>query len=203
MGVLEQVQQLKGQGIADAEITSSLQQQGFAPNEISNALSQSQVKDAVSSENQGFDQSPPVVEQEYAPQTQEVGQEQYYPQEGGNDQQYYYPQGGGAQGGGYGSSDTDRLIEISGQVFTEKISKIQKKVDESYESKEITKTKLDNIDARLKKVENVMDKLQIAIIEKVGSYGNMLSGIKKEMTMMQDSFGKVVNSTVKKNSKKK
>ena len=202
MGILEQVQQLKAQGIDDFGITSSLQQQGFAPNEISNALAQSQVKNAVSAEGD-WEQNPENYSNEnYAPQTQEITQEQYSPQENLGNQQYYYPQEGASQAG-YGDSNTDRLIEIAGQVFEEKISKIQKKVDESYETKEIVNTKLDNIDLRLKKVENVMDKLQIAIIEKVGSYGNMLSGIKKEMTMMQDSFGKVVNSIVKKNSKKK
>ena len=42
-----------------------------------------------------------------------------------------------------------------------------------------------------------MDKLQLAILDKVGSYGKNLDIVKKEMQMMQDSFGKVM----KKNSK--
>jgi len=47
---------------------------------------------------------------------------------------------------------------------------------------------------RLKKIETTMDKLQIAILEKVGSYGQNLDGIRKEMSMMQDSFSKMVSS---------
>jgi len=34
--------------------------------------------------------------------------------------------------------------------------------------------------------------LQAEILEKVGSYGGGLDSIKKEMGMMQDSFGKIV-----------
>ena len=35
--------------------------------------------------------------------------------------------------------------------------------------------------------------MQIAILEKVGSYGQNLDSIKKEMSMMQDSFTKMVS----------
>jgi len=45
----------------------------------------------------------------------------------------------------------------------------------------------------LKRMEKTIDKLQMAILEKVGSYGRGLESIKKEMIMMQDSFGKMVN----------
>ena len=37
-----------------------------------------------------------------------------------------------------------------------------------------------------------MDKLQLAILNKIGSYGKTLESIKKEMSMMQDSFGKAL-----------
>src|SRR3989344_4397433 len=36
-------------------------------------------------------------------------------------------------------------------------------------------------------------RLQISVLEKVGSYGQGIESIKKEMSMMQDSFGKMVN----------
>jgi len=36
----------------------------------------------------------------------------------------------------------------------------------------------------------------MAILQKVGSYGNTLQSIRKEMSMMQDSFGKMASSTV-------
>jgi len=44
----------------------------------------------------------------------------------------------------------------------------------------------------LKRIETSIDRLQSAILEKVGSYGRGLDSVKKEMGMMQDSFGKMV-----------
>ena len=44
MGVLEQITQMKNQGIPDQEIVSNLQEQGVSPREINDALSQSQIK---------------------------------------------------------------------------------------------------------------------------------------------------------------
>jgi len=217
MGVLDKVMQMQNQGISENDIVKNLQQQGISPKEISDALNQSQIKSAVSNtdnmENMQesiMEQSPPTPSKssqypKYSPQTQEISQEQYQPpqqysqteyapyeQQGQNAYQQeaytgdqYLPEGTGV--------DTNTIIEIADQVFTEKIEKIEKKIDNLNEFKTLTKTKVENISERLKKIETIMDKLQIAILEKIGSYGQNLESIKKEMTMMQDSFGKVIN----------
>ena len=52
MGVLEQITQMKNQGIPDQEIVSNLQEQGISPKEINDALSQAQIKNAVTSPDQ-------------------------------------------------------------------------------------------------------------------------------------------------------
>ena len=52
MGTLEQVMQLKNQGMADAQIIGALQQQGISPKEINDAISQAQIKSAVGSPEQ-------------------------------------------------------------------------------------------------------------------------------------------------------
>jgi DNA anti-recombination protein RmuC len=54
---------------------------------------------------------------------------------------------------------------------------------------------------RLKRIESTIDKLQLAILDKVGSYGKTLDSVKKEMSMMQDSFGKIVNKVADKTEK--
>ena len=58
----------------------------------------------------------------------------------------------------------------------------------------LLQARVENISERLKKIETTIDKLQIAILEKVGSYGQNLESVKKEMSMMQDSFSKMVSS---------
>lgn len=206
MAVLEQVMQLKNQGMGDNQIINELQQKGISPNEINTALSQAEIKNAVTgdsippSPNQSYSQQPTTQEiQEYPPQEGQGygGQENYAPQE------EYYPQGEYNQGyapqeGGF---DSSTIMEIAEQVFSEKTKKIEDQLEELNEFKTLTKTKVDNIDGRLKKIETMIDKLQITILEKVGSYGQNLGEIKKEISMMQDSFGKMINNVADKNSK--
>jgi len=90
------------------------------------------------------------------------------------------------------------MIEIAEQVFAEKMRKIQRQLEDLNEFKTLTETKLNNATSRLKRIEQVMDKLQMAILEKVGSYGRGLDSIKKEMSMMQDSFSKTLPALVSK-----
>jgi len=95
--------------------------------------------------------------------------------------------------GGYGGGDTDTIIEVAEQVFLEKSKKMKKQISESNEFRVLASSKIEDISNRLKRMESSMDKLQHAILEKVGEYGNGLGAIKKEMGMMQDSFRKVVS----------
>jgi hypothetical protein len=199
MTALEQIMQLKGQGMPDDQIISTLQQQGITPNEINTALSQAEIKNAVTAEQGAPAQMPttqeipaptqdqyaqaPAQEQYAQPEQVPAGQEEYYPQEGYD--QSYAPQGGGF--------DSNTIMEIAEQVFSEKTKKIEKQLSELSEFKTMTQTKIENIDERLKKIESMIDKLQITILEKIGSYGQNLGEIKKEMGMMQDSFGKMIN----------
>ena len=200
MTVLEQITQMKNQGMPDEEIVGSLQQQGVSPQEITDALSQSDIKNAVSGTENPAGIEPPQgpATQEYAPQTQEVpGQEMYAPPtqdyaQQGYDQQGYYPQEGYGSQPATGAA-TDTIIEVAEQVFSEKVKKIEKQLRDINEFKTLSQTKITNLEERLKRIETIIDKLQITILEKVGSYGKDLQNTKKEMTMMQDSFGKVIN----------
>jgi len=123
--------------------------------------------------------------QEGYPQDYLPSQEEYYPQEGYGYDNY--------ASGGY---DTDSMIEIAEQVFAEKIRKLQKQIEELEKFKVTAETKVNSSEERLKRIESSMDKLQMAILEKVGSYGSGLDSIKKEMSMMQNSFSKVLPSLV-------
>ena len=202
MTALEQINQMRNQGMADEQIISSLQQQGISPNEINQALSQAQIKSAVADDYvPQQDTYTPQQTQGYSTQPQQAPPEEIY-------QQDYSPQQEGyADYGVATGNSTDTMIEIAGQVFSEKIQKIQKKVDEMNEFKTISQTKIENIDERLKKIEKIIDTMQIKILEKVGNYGRELDKTKKELAMVEDSFGKIVNKTAhtsaKKHTKKK
>jgi len=293
MGALDQVTQMKNQGVPENEIINKLQEQGVSPKAINDAMDQSKIKDAVSKPVPGEGMEPSIVEgrtqpignsartQEargsvpndefYIPQTkpnyprnqpptqqyqepanqsppqthnqepaaqqyqepanqsppqthnQEPAAQQYQEpanqnyegqegynqnyQEGYSDANYggqtgyseeYYPQESYEQDYGSYGGGTDTMIEIAEQVFAEKMRKIQKQLEDLNEFKTLAETKLDNATNRLKRIENTIDKLQIAILEKVGSYGRGLDSIKKEMSMMQDSFSKTLPALVSK-----
>lgn len=202
MGVLDQVTQMKNQGISDEEITTTLKEQRVSPKDIHDALSQAKIKSAVSNEEEmqpSIMDAPPTPNEEgevYIPQTQEAEQEEqsqqeYYPQEEYND--YSSPIG----------TDTDTMIEIAEQVFSEKMQKIQNHLEKLNESQTLSQVKIDSTAERLKRIETIIDNLQISILNRVGSYGKNLDNVKKEMSMMQDSFRKIPKTpTAKKISKK-
>jgi hypothetical protein len=210
MGILEQTIKMKEEGIPEEEIVDELSRQGISPREIDDTLKQAQIKYAVSNQEGNEESQSSVLEdvpspnevyqprpydnqqeQSYAPQQEEYAPipQQEYPQI--QEQQYYQP--GGYEQYSPAGIDTDTIMEIADQIFSDKIKKIQKLLDATSEAAIILQTKMENISERVKKIETTIDKLQIAILEKVGSYGRNLEGIKKEMSMMQDSFSKMIS----------
>ncbi len=212
MAILEQIMNMKKQGIPDQEIVNELSQKGISPKQINDALKQAQIKNAVSNNSEEGLQpsimpggesapSPPANNnQEYQPQTYQAQaqyapapQEEYQPQEY-QEQEQYAPGQGYEQQYPQTGIDTDTVMEIADQIVSEKIKKIQKQTDTLTESSSLLKTKVDNVSERLKRIETTIDKLQIAILGKIGSYGDNLNDIKKEMSMMQNSFSKMISS---------
>jgi len=217
MGALDQITQLRSQGLSDEDIMQNLQKSGFPLNEINDAFGQAQIKQAVAADapgpNSGTQQQVdqqniipgqqivPQQNEVYAPQGQQGFQEQeeiYYPQPQDNSQGYqdqgdYYSPGG---------VDTSTIIEIAEQVFLEKTQNLQKQIEDAVEFKALASSKMENLDTRIKKIEKMIDGLQISILQKVGSYGGNLESVKKEMSMMQDSFRKMVNPIVRRSGEK-
>lgn len=221
MGALDQIRQMRREGFSEQEISDNLQEQGISPNSITDAFSQARIKEVVEGENEmqendftpeegtavsSFEESslgeiplgpgtpsPFSTPKTYAPQ--EMPPAQYYsPQEPAYSQppetESYSPQEGYEESReGFG---TDTIIEVAEQVFEEKIKKLSQQISNFKEFSTIAETKFSNFENRLKKIESIIETLQIKILEKVGSYGDGLESIKKEMTMMQDSFSKTL-----------
>lgn len=227
MGVLDQVNQLRREGMKDQEIVMKLQEDGVSPNSINEAFNQLRVKRAVSEEN--YPEPPTPMQQKqpgqfYTPRTKDIEElpeefedvsmdENYYsPQEAVPAQPRGYPASSGQQQQEYypqqynydeyspqpsSATDTDTVIEIAEQVFSEKTKAMQKQLDMLTEFATLAENKIENNTERIKRIERVIDNLQIKILEKVGSYGENLDGVKKEMTMMQESFSKILPELAK------
>jgi hypothetical protein len=130
----------------------------------------------------------PGYQQGYAAAPVEVPPEAY-PQEMYPQEAYYPPEQMG---------DSNLIIELAEQVFSEKMQKIQKQMDELTEIKSLMQVKLDSVSKSVEKIENIINSLQTAVLEKVGSYGQSLNSIKKEMEMMQETFSRTMPELVKK-----
>lgn len=220
MGLIEQINQMKNQGLQDQEIAGKLQEQGVAPTAINDAINQSKIKEAVGNNQMNEELQPLNSRPNSFNQMQQTQESQEYdlPEEENYNvsqpQEEYYADNQETAGGGYNnyseeydgydtntqSMNTDNFIEIAEQVFAEKTKEMQNQIQEINEFKILSKIKLDHTEERIKRIESVMDKLQMAILEKVGSYGNTLQSIKKEMAMMQDSFGKMSPSLAQKHT---
>jgi len=211
MGILDQIMQMRSQGVPDQDIISQLQESGIPPKAINDALNQANIKSAVGGEetqSQGYgdDYTPVPSSETYVPKTEEYSGDFYMPQEARPSQypvaarpsqayQEFYPQ---EQGYAEMGTDADTMVEIAQQVFSEKIKKIQQQIEELNEFKTLYQTKVDSIYERLKKIEGIIDRLQAAILEKIGSYGEGIEGIKKELSMMQGTYGKIAGAIAEK-----
>ena len=121
---------------------------------------------------------------------------QYYQNSQNSEPEYYEENPGETQyadesyqDSGYGSSDT--MIEVAEQVFSEKVKKIEDDLRTLKEFKTLSSPKLDDVDERLRRIEKNFDKLQLAILDKVGSFGRSIESVKKEIEMVEDSVEKM------------
>lgn len=123
------------------------------------------------------------AQEQYPVQEQYVSQEQYYPQE----QAYQsYPQ---QYGQSYSSpSNADAITEIAEQIVLEKIRPIKNEVEKLTSMKNTFETKINYLDERLKRIERIIDRLQLSILQKVGEYMTNVEDLKKEMTETQKTF---------------
>ena len=209
---------MKSQGRSEQEIISALKEKGLPPRTIQDALNQASIKSAVAGiDTEEMQQSimgpeesqdeQPAQDYDYQsqaqyPQYSYPQQESYTPQEAQNyyqPQQNYYSQ----ENYSYSPTDASNFVEIAEQVVIEKMKRVQKQLEDLNEFKILAEARISSTEERLKRIESMIDQLQISIIEKIGSYGQNLSSIKKEMSMMQDSFSKIINDAVDSHNRKR
>ena len=133
----------------------------------------------------------PPAPEVYPPQTQAQAppQDNYYqatpqayPQ-----QDYYAPQP---------TIDTETISEIAEQVTTEKLNEFKKKIGDIASFKTTTQDKIEDIDERLKRIENSIDNLQQSIIGKIGEFGESNAMIHKDLDNLHDTVSKLMNPLI-------
>ncbi len=216
MTTLDRAIQMQQKGVSDNEIMAQLQSEGIAPSEISDAINQAKIKSAVSPLEQGVPQQqsqavpqsggmqpsimsgsdpvasqPPIQLAEQQPQLQpqqpqQPQQQEYYtPQPQAYPEQDYYP-----QQENYG---TETISEIAEQVVSEKLEDYKSRVGDMASFKNQIQNQVNNIDDRLKRIEGSIDKLQQAILGKIGEYGESYAMVHKDLDNLHGTVAKLMN----------
>jgi hypothetical protein len=83
---------------------------------------------------------------------------------------------------------SDIITEISEQVVADKLATIQDRLEKAIDFKTIADAKITSLNERLKRIEEILDKLQLSILQRIGDYVTDVGDIKKEMRENQESF---------------
>jgi hypothetical protein len=143
-----------------------------------------QVAPAAGMEPSMMQQAP--VPEAPAPQTQEQNIYQDYGQAG------YDPYAGGGGGGGVSA---DSIADIAEQAVAERLSKVREALEETLDFKTTMESKVLNMDERLKKLEKIIDRLQLSILQKIGEHVQNTEDIKKELHEQQKTFKALTKHT--------
>jgi len=95
---------------------------------------------------------------------------------------------------------SDVITEISEQVVAEKLSAMQDKLEKALDFRTVAEARITSLNERLRRIEGILDRLQLSILQKVGDYVNDVRDIKQELLETQQSF-KAIAPTLKKYSK--
>jgi len=219
MATLDRIIQMQQEGKPDTQIITQLQNEGIVPSEINDAINQAKIKNAVSPPEQVSQPQPQTEQpaQEMQPsmmptpdpaapqqpmQAPSPQPEIYPPQEQGQQPQYDYytpqPQGYSEQdqypqAEGY---ETETISEIAEQVATEKLEDYKEKVGDIASFKIQTQNRINDIDDRLKRIENSIDKLQQAILGKIGEFGESSAMIHKDLDNLHGTVAKLMNPLI-------
>lgn len=83
---------------------------------------------------------------------------------------------------------SDVITEISEQVVTERLSALQDKIEKIIDMRTVVEANMNNLNDRLKRMEQIVDQMQVSILKKVGDYMSDISDVKKELEETQKSF---------------
>jgi uncharacterized protein YukE len=205
MTTLDKIMQMQQAGMSDTEIMAALQNEGVQPSDINDAINQARVKNAVyppePQTSQSQEMQPSITETPQVPQYQNQ-QPEVYPQQqqAPPQEEYYTPQPQAYSGQEYYPQQeeygTGNMTEIAEQVATEKLEDYKSKVGDIVSFKNQITTQVNNIDDRLKRIENSIDRLQQAILGKIGEYGENYSMVHQDLENLHGTVAKLMNPLI-------
>lgn len=96
-----------------------------------------------------------------------------------------------------GGTDLDTVNDIAEQTFEEKFNPYRKQLDSFSVFMEEAKSRINNINERLTKIEDNLANIQSAIIRRLGEYSEDIKNISKEMHKNQELFTNILDPDAK------
>ena len=192
MASIEDIKLMRQEGMSESQILEYLKSKGIPSNEASDLISSAKIKEAVS----GRQTDPQYTVQEEDMQksiySSEDSDEQNKPEYAEQTPQYenyqqYSP-----------SINIETISEIAEQAVIEKISIVKNKMEKLAESQNLLESNLLNIDERLKRMEKIIDRLQLSILQKVGESITNIEDLKNEMMETQKTFKSLISNPQRK-----
>ena len=168
--ILDQVLQMKQQGLSDNQIIQTLQRAGNSPQQIFDAMSQAEIKGGV----QG------VPQQELAMQAQPENPMQMQPA-----QQPQYQQ----QQMGISNEEVEAIAE---SIIDEKWDELMKSMSKVIAWKEEVDGQLTEMDQKFNDLQKSFDELHKSLLGKVGDYDKTMTDVSTDLKAMSTVFKKIL-----------
>lgn len=194
MATIDDVMQLQSQGMSDSEIIKRLRDQGASPKDINDSLAQAKIKSAVQqdpgSEVGEMEQSIMQPQEEQMQEAEQYAPQQYQQQYTQPAQDYQaYPDSTQYQQ----PADAETISEIAEQVVSDKFKEFEQKTGDLSMFRTSVQEKIQDLNERLKRIENSLDKIQQAIIGKIGEFGENMTYMHKDMENLHNTVSKLMN----------
>jgi|SRR3989338_10969958 len=192
MASIEDIKLMRQEGMSESQILEYLKSKGISPNEAIDLISSAKIKEAVSGRQTDSQYTVQEEDMQKSIYSSEDSDEPNKPQYAEQTPQYenyqqYSP-----------SINIETISEIAEQVVIEKISIVKNKIEKLAESQNLLESNLLNIDERLKRMEKIIDRLQLSILQKIGESITNIEDLKNEMMETQKTFKSLISSPQRK-----
>jgi hypothetical protein len=91
------------------------------------------------------------------------------------------------------ATPVETIEQLSEEIINEKWQQFEKKFGNIAEIKKEIISRIDNINSRVEKLEQRFDKINLMLLEKMGSQERTISTVGKEIDMLENTFKKVLD----------
>jgi hypothetical protein len=204
---IREVLQLARQGYNDSSIIKKLKEEGYTPRQINDAFNQAKIKAAADTEEEKMEPSimtsgeeevmapTPAPSSGYEYTGYETGAGGEMPAEQAPLEEYNYPQA--TQFPTYESRPSTEVIEeLAEEIINEKWRDFKTRAGDFGALSKIFEKRLKSLALRMKKQEDMIDRIQSSVLLRVRDYGAELKNLRAEIRALELAFSKILEPLV-------